>query len=201
MSAEAGPSAAARTFVGLPLGAELGETVAARVAAVLPRAEWRLARPAGLHATLAFLGPVARERLPGLGAGLAAALAGQRAPALRLGAGGVFPGLARPRVLWVGAEERGPAGDFERCRRAVVGALLAGGIDLGDELARPFRPHVTVARPRGARTHVPEAFRALALGLDWQPAAVVLYESVPAPGGSRYEPLGTWPLAGADGIP
>lgn len=195
MSAEAGPSATARTFVGLPLGAELGEAVAARVAAVLPRADWRLARAAGLHATLAFLGPVVRERLDGLCAGLSAALDGLHAPSLRLGATGAFPGLARPRVLWVGAEERGGAGTLECCRTAVVRALVAGGIDLGEELLRPFRPHVTVARPRGARARVPEAFRALALELDWEPAEVVLYESVPAAGGSRYEALGSWALA------
>jgi len=200
VSAEAGPSATARTFVGLPLGAELGAAVAARVAAVLPRGAWRLARPAGLHATLAFLGPVARARLAELCAGLAGALTGPPAPALRLGATGAFPELARPRVLWVGAEERDGAGHLERCRTAVVRALCAGGIDLGAELARPFRPHVTVARPRAARARVPEAFRALALGLDWEPAAVVLYESVPAPGGSRYEPLGAWPLASRGGI-
>ena len=119
---------------------------------------------------------------------LAAAVSGQRVPALRLGATGAFPGLARPRVLWVGAEERdgsgrGGAGHLERCRTAVVHALLAGGIDLGEELARPFRPHVTVARPRGDRATVPEAFRALDFGLDWEPREVVLYESVPAPGG------------------
>lgn len=187
----------ARVFVGLPLGEDLGERVGERVAEVLPGSDWRRARPAGLHATLAFLGDVERTQLEALCARLGAGLAGLAAPHLRLGTAGAFPGFSRPRVLWIGAEERlvrGASGRLAECRRAVVEALQAGGIELGDELARPFRPHVTVARPRGPRASVP-AFRALTLALDWDPAAVVLYESRPASGGSLYEPLGTWPLA------
>ena len=193
----------ARVFVGLPLGEDLGERVGERVAEVLPGSDWRLVRPAGLHATLAFLGNVERARLESLCARLGAGLAGLAAPHLRLGTAGAFPGFSRPRVLWIGAEERlarGASGRLAECRRAVVEALQAGGIELDDELERPFRPHVTVARPRGPRASVPQAFRALTLALDWDPAAVVLFESRPASGGSRYEPLGTWPLA-ANGEP
>ena len=62
-------------------------------------------------------------RLADLGARLAQSLGGLEAPALRLAATGAFPGLARPRVLWVGAEERDGAGHLGRCRTAVVRAL------------------------------------------------------------------------------
>jgi RNA 2',3'-cyclic 3'-phosphodiesterase len=189
----------ARVFVGLPLGEELGNQVGKRVAATLPRASWRLSPPAGLHATLVFLGGVERAGLEALRARLASGLARLAAPRLRLGTAGAFPAFSRPRVLWIGAEERDAAGRLEECRREVLAALAefseASRIELGEELTRPFRPHVTVARPRGARASVPQAFRTLALALDWDPAAVVLFESRPAEGGSQYVPLGTWPLA------
>lgn len=195
MTARRASGERARVFVGLPLGPELGARAGEGVAAALPTSAWRLARPAGLHATLAFLGAVERARLEPAFARLAKALAGLAAPRLRLGTAGAFPGFTRPRVLWIGATERDEPGRLAACRRVVGEALQAGGFDLGDELTRPFRPHVTVARPRGGRTSVPEAFRALALGLDWDPVAVVLFESRPAPGGSLYEPLATWPFA------
>ena len=200
MTARRASGERARVFVGLPLGEEVGTVVGERVAATLPSSAWRLARPAGLHATLVFLGDVERALLEVLRVRLASELAGLAAPRLRLGTAGAFPGFSRPRVLWIGAEERDAADHLAECRRAVVEALQARGIELGEELARPFRPHVTVARPRGARANVPDAFRALDFALDWDPASVVLFESRPAAGGSQYEPLGTWPLE-VDGEP
>lgn len=188
----------ARAFVALALGAELGAGVGARVSALLDRSDWRLARPEGLHVTLAFLGSVERVRLEKLGAPFAEALVSLRAPALELTHGGAFPSWGRPRVLWIGAEERGEAGRLERCRAAVAAALHSQGFGLGDELGRPFRPHVTVARPRSRRVSVPVGFRALTIAAAWRPPAVTLYESRPAAGGSRYEPLASWPFGARD---
>jgi 2'-5' RNA ligase len=196
--------AEARTFVSLGLGAELGAEVAAEVESVLGRADFRLSGAAGLHLTLAFLGGVERARLPALAAALAAELAGLAGPQLSLSGSGAFPSLARPRVLWVGVEERAAPGRLAACRAAVLAGLARAGLaELGAERGVPaegvtphvFTPHVTVARPRGARSRVPEAFAALALAQAWTPAAVELCESTfGRPADRRYEVLARFPF-------
>ncbi len=203
--------AGARTFVSLGLGAQLGAEVAAEVEGVLGRADFRLSGAAGLHLTLAFLGEVERARLPALAAALAVELAGLAGPKLRLSGSGAFPSLARPRVLWVGVEERAAPGRLAACRAAVLAGLARAGLaELGAELgaergvpaegvtAHVFTPHVTVARPRGARSRVPEAFAALALAQPWTPAAVELCESLLGrPADRRYEVRARFPFRSA----
>jgi 2'-5' RNA ligase len=183
----------ARTFVALPLGTELGAELATRCAAVLDGRAFRTARAEGLHLTLYFLGDIARERLAELAAELRASLAGQTAPALRLRGTGAFPAPKRPRVLWVGVEERAHPGRLESCRQAVLAGLAGAGVDTRAEAERAFRPHVTVARPRG-RERLPAEFSALALALDWDPVGVELLESCSGPSGSRYERLASFPF-------
>ena len=180
-----GARASARAFVALPLGAELGEVVAARCEPALEGAPFRATRGEGLHVTLFFLGDVGRAELPALAAALRTALAGLAAPVLGLGGTGAFPSAGNARVLWVGVEERGERGRLEACRHAVLDGLARAGIDTSSEEDRAFHAHVTVARARG-RARMPAAFGALALGLDWNPRAVELLESRLEPGGSRY---------------
>lgn len=187
------PRERARSFVALPLGAALGAALAARCVAVLEGRAFRPARAEGLHLTLYFLGDVARERLALLAAELRAALAGLPAPALRLSGAGAFPGPKRPRVLWVGVEERAHAGRLERCRLAVLAGLARAGVDTQAEAERAFRPHVTVARPRGYQ-RLPARFTGLALDLAWNPSGVELLESSPGPTGSRYECRAAFPF-------
>jgi 2'-5' RNA ligase len=106
----------------------------------------RLAARPLWHVTLAFLGEVDDSRVagaaPALEAGVSGWLAaGTTAPALRLTGGGRF-GRRRFTVLWTGL-----AGDVEglrelshEVRRALRRARLAPD-------RKPFRPHLTFARP------------------------------------------------------
>lgn len=189
----------ARCFVALALGSEIGEEVCARVVAVLGAGEaernFRLPRPDGLHQTLFFLGSVERERLYRVEMELGSALAGKRAPRLLLARTGAFPSRTRARVLWIGLEERSVPGSLAAVRAAVLGALARSGFDTHAEERDPFRPHVTVARPRERRTHVPPGFFELELALAWDPTEVTLFESVLGDGPARYEPLARIPLA------
>lgn len=187
----------ARTFVALPLGAELGAEVAARCAATLDANAFRPAGGEELHLTLYFLGAVERERLATLAAALRVALARQTAPALRLSGTGAFPSLARVRVLWVGVEERAFLGRLAACRQAVLGGLAGAGVDTRREEQQAFRPHVSVARPRGRRGPA-RKFGALSIGLDWSPEGVELLESCRGSPGSRYACLERFPFARED---
>jgi 2'-5' RNA ligase len=192
-----GERGSARAFVALPLGAELGELVAARCEPALEGAPFRATRGEGLHLTLFFLGDVGRAELPALTAALRAALAGLAAPVLDLGGTGAFPSAGNARVLWVGVEERGGHGRLDACRRAVLDGLARAGVDTRSEEDRAFHPHVTVARARG-HARLPAAFGALSLGLDWSPRAVELLESRLEPGGSRYTCLERFALSSAE---
>ena len=184
-----------RAFVAIPLPPEL-LAAAAGVARGLAHEEreWRVARDDGLHLTLRFLGQVDPDRLAAIDAPLAAAA--QVTPVLELtvrGAG-AFPTAKRPRVLWLGVDERRPGGAL-----AALAARLeevARGAGFAPE-TRPFFPHVTLARARADRARVSGLEEVGSLG-TFVVAEVVLFRSVLGPGGARYAierryPLGTPP--------
>jgi len=127
----------------------------------------------GLHVTAAFLGAVSESRL-----GVLLDLCGP-VPPLTI----TFDRLehwARPRVL-VAATTHLPD-DLRR----LVDELWRRLDRLGfPREARPYRPHVTLARD----------IRSVRHDFRWQPLAwpvdrLELVESVPGPGGSNYRPVG-----------
>ncbi|MGN9806973.1 RNA 2',3'-cyclic phosphodiesterase [Micromonospora sp. L32] len=156
----------------------------------------RLADPANLHVTLAFLGDVEADRLVDVESTLGLAAETSRAgrvgaPRLRLGGGGRF-GRGRFTVLWVDL-----LGDVEALH--VLGRLIRMGLRRNrlphDE--KPFRPHLTIARPgdRIDPTDV-EADRAALGGYEgpeWPATELVLVRSHPGPR-PTYDRLAAWPL-------
>lgn len=132
--------------------------------------------PQRWHLTLAFYGEVPEDRVGPLQARLDHALAGAAAPTLALRGAGAF----RRQVLWLGV-----TGDVAALRG------LAAGLDPD---ARPYRPHLTVARLRGD----PDPTSALAAlsayaGPPWVAAQLHLVRSHLGPE-PRYEDLASWPL-------
>lgn len=171
-----------RLFVALDLpGAAHAALARFRDAAADP-AVWRRLPDASFHVTLAFLGhrPEADvERVVSVLRGLEP----WDAPALALGDGLLLP-PRRARVLTVALVDRGGA------LGALQAAVSAGLADAGayEPEARPFRPHVTVARLRsGARP--PRALDAAPEPLSFTAGAVTLYRSRLGRGGAVYEPL------------
>jgi 2'-5' RNA ligase len=192
-------------FVALMLGETLGRQVEAAVRKALriedgaraPK-QLKLYRARDLHATLFFLGATVEAQRAALEEALDQATRGLARPELELSHGGAFPDSRHPRILWVGARERGPA----RIARVADAVTLAAS-SLGFQPdPRPWSPHVTVARVRGGpgrvsrgerESLVPPAFFELDLRLPWQPQAVALVESVRGEE-DAYRPLRTWPL-------
>src|SRR4051812_643528 len=89
-----------------------------------------------IHFTLAFLGETSK-----LDDAIAAAqpLSTLAPFEVAIGGRGAFPGLGRPRVLWLGVTEGAPA------LTAVAEKLSAGLRDRGFKLEdRPFRAHLTL---------------------------------------------------------
>ena len=111
---------------------------------------------------------------------------------LRLAGCGAFPGPKRPRVLWVGV--RGDVDALEelarRLRRACEPFAPAMARDV-------FRPHLTVARPNGARPRPPLELdaREPVFG-DWTADVVTLAVSDLSAKGARYAAFEEFSLAG-----
>ena len=101
------------------------------------------ARPEGMHLTLKFLGNIASSGLPPLYECLGL-LAREHSPfPLHLTELGMFPNKSKPRVMWAGVG--GELGSLSRLQRAAEQAIM----DLGHPTEeRPFRPHITMGRPR-----------------------------------------------------
>jgi len=146
----------------------------------------RSTHPEDLHVTLQFLGEVAAERLPCVEDAVAA-LAGRGSFDLLLDQAGYWP---RPRVSWLAPSE-------------VPAPLLALQQDLAARLnacgfppeARPYRPHVTLARKSPGLLA-----RRIEQPLLWRVSQVALVASGGA-GPPRYRPLRLWSLEiSTDGV-
>lgn len=196
-----------RLFVGLrlplaiatPLAADVHRALAPGLApdGDLPRG-LRLVAARDLHLTLCFLGAVAETRLERLGRGLEEELGTLARPELVVRGAGGFPGLAAPRVLWCGVAEHGTGDRLAALHEgACQAARMVGWRPSRAERARPFRPHLTVARVRrdrlGAGVTFVE-FGGIGFEARWRPSAVVLMESRPDRPAERYPTLHTVPL-------
>jgi len=171
----------ARMFYGLPLD-DASDAVARLMPGVVDAAQGRAVPIANLHATLAFVGSVSRDatdRLARIGAEMPHA-----AMDLMLDTLGSFRGA---RVAWVGPSQVPDA--LTRLHDALAIALRDGGFRVED---RPYHAHVTIAR-HCRHVLAPRSMPAL----PWRVRRIVLYESVGAEGGPRYEPRAEWPLARA----
>ena len=184
-------TASARLFVAVEPPTEIVAALAAAhdafTAAGAPRLRW--ARPEGVHLTLKFLGETPLARCGAIEAALLEAAA--TAPhLLRLSGYGLFGGR-RPRVLWVGL-----AGEVEEtaaCAARLERALSARGFP---PEARPFSPHLTLARlPARAGGPQHDALRAALAAVAAPPplplpvTALSLIRSRLEPAGARYETL------------
>jgi 2'-5' RNA ligase len=158
----------------------------------------RYVRPEGIHLTLKFLGETRAHLVPRILAVLAGVAARAAPCSLELGACGVFGSTRRPRVVW-----RAVAGDracLSALARSVDEALA--GVGFARE-ARPFNPHLTLARvpedlsPADAARIAP-AVQALG-GLSaaaFRLERLSLMQSVLGPGGAEYTELDSWTFRG-----
>ncbi len=145
-----------------------------------------------LHLTVRFLGDTPPELVPDVALAVQDAIGrcGVSAFDVVLEGAGVFPGLRKPRALWLGMT-RGAA-ELGALADALGPALEPLGWPLD---ARPYRPHLTVARLDSASIAdggavAAELERAAA---DWHTSfvadRVILYRSHLGGGAPRYEPM------------
>jgi RNA 2',3'-cyclic 3'-phosphodiesterase len=176
------PAPKLRLFVALDLPDAPRAALARFRDAAADPAVWRPLPDASFHVTLAFLGHRPEADVDRV----AAALRGVepwRPLATALGDGLLLP-PRRARVLTVALAD--PGGAIVALQAEVAAALAAAGVY--EPEARPFRPHVTVARLRaGARA--PRKLDAAPEALSFTAGDVTLYRSRVGRGGAVYEPL------------
>ncbi|MBI2724042.1 MAG: RNA 2',3'-cyclic phosphodiesterase [Chloroflexi bacterium] len=146
MTPAAPPPQMLRLFVAIELPEDVRRALAESMAMLqdaLRTDILRWVRPEGMHLTLAFLGAVARDRVPGIDQALAAAARTRRAFTLQPDGLGSFGGRTRVRVVWVGLA--GDTAALADLAAAVAGALAPLGFPPEQ---RPFNAHLTLARVR-----------------------------------------------------
>jgi len=161
-----------------------------------------------MHVTVAFLGRVAdpaalvlalREAVrevvgdtpegePGIGRGPGPAARGP-AP-IRFRGLGAFPSARRAQVCWAGVDGGSCLPALHAAVAARVGELVEHRSD------RPYHPHLTLARFRRPADVRPElqVMRTEAIGPEWRPEELILFESTTHADGARHRPVARFPL-------
>jgi RNA 2',3'-cyclic 3'-phosphodiesterase len=102
----------------------------------------RWVRPEGVHLTLQFLGDVPVGLVPRMSQALDEARNGVRPLKLVVSRVSAFPGIVKPRVIWIALE--GDIAGLHTLEAAVSTQLQP----LGFAPDKPFKPHVTLGRVR-----------------------------------------------------
>lgn len=164
---------------------------AAPLRAASPAVSWVAER--NLHLTLKFLGEVPDGGDDGIVRGMQEVVGRHAGITLSIGGFGAFPNMRRPRVVWLGI-----AGDprLELLHHDVEVACAALGFAVE---GRPFRPHVTLGRVKGAMSaDEARALAAAARSARFRASSAVesvdVMRSELSPGGSRYTVLAALPL-------
>ena len=174
------------TAVGLP--ASIAEPLAEAAPKLLPaarsaaRIRWTPA--ANMHLTLSFLGSVDPARLEAI----RQTLARVEQPRLRVTLQGA--GLFAHAGVFLAKVEPSPA--LLALAEQVATSLEAVGIP---REARPYQPHVTLARSKGLISLAPSMADHPAFHQSFEAAEFRLYESITRPEGAHYEVLHAYPLS------
>lgn len=183
-----------RTFIAVDISEGARRSVAELIRELeVHGAEVRWVRPESLHLTLKFLGEIEGSRLEDVFQGVEEAIRGLGPFVIALEGLGGFPGLASPRVLWVGVSK---GADILRdlAERVEVGLERRGFPREG----RPFSPHLTIGRVKrrsGKLRKLAEEMSKRTFGPE-----EVLVEEVKVmkselrPSGAVYTSLGEFPL-------
>ncbi|GAB4228653.1 MAG: RNA 2',3'-cyclic phosphodiesterase [Deltaproteobacteria bacterium] len=187
-----------RAFFGIGLPAGVRDSIVSAVAGLRgfhAPVSWTPAE--NLHITLKFLGEISADRLPGIEESLRPVAAAIPPFSLLCEGGGVFPGERNPRIFHVGFLE--PLELVRRLQQNMENALSGAGFPRED---RPFHPHITVGRTRGALPpglggRYLHRFSGRRFGVV-PVSSFTLYRSRLTPGGAVYSPWIVFPLGGED---
>ena len=140
-----------------------------RLRRAVPDSQASWSRLDNIHLTIKFLGETPQSRVELLSRAAANATEGHGSFPIRVGGSGVFPTRGDPKVLWIGIEDL--KGRLAELYMRLEDECAKAGFK---EDARPFHPHLTVARlrkPRHART-LASAHK----GMEFEPVEITVSE-------------------------
>ncbi len=174
------------------------DNVEARLRPQMPGDAIRWVKADSIHLTLKFLGQVPSDQLSLIISSLRTAVAPHAPFELEVKGAGCFPNVHRPRVVWVGVQEKGH--HLHTLQRVVENAIAPLGYPTE---IRDFTPHLTLGRlARDVRQtdqkrvgEVVQAAQVDSLG-HWEVRQVALIKSDLKPSGAEYTILAQAPLTG-----
>lgn len=183
-----------RLFVGLRISLATANQLSRAVETLSRRArdgglELTWVPPASFHLTLKFLGWTRSAAVDAVRDALERAVTGASRFTFKTARLGAFPSVDKANVVWAGVDE--PTGALIALAAAVETAMTGIGYAASIVVpARPFHPHVTLARLREIRS-VKELVLPVAEQMfgDTRIEAVTLYESETKPTGSVYKEI------------
>ncbi len=173
-----------RLFVGFGVPRTAGELLGAAVAPwhrMFPDARW--VPSVDWHVTLKFLGGATPSQAAWVGERLREVAADTTPLRTRLEGLGCFPSPDRARVLWAGLDDR--AGRMAELALAIEGALAR---EFTPE-ARPFAPHLTLARCARPLVVPREYLRTPVRTEPFTVSAMTVFRSDPSGPPPRYAPV------------
>ncbi len=180
-----------RTFVACELPREIRSEIG-RIQENLKHRQLRLkwVRSENLHLTLKFLGDIPVESIEPIAAAVGEAVRSYAPMSLSARGIGVFPGIRRPRVLWIGIGGEFPL--LARLQASVADGLAEVGFPVDK---RPYKGHLTIGRVKAA-VDSRRLTEALAEFSDFETAPfrvdeVVVFRSQLKPDGPVYTRLRT----------
>jgi RNA 2',3'-cyclic 3'-phosphodiesterase len=148
----------------------------------------RWVRPENVHLTLRFLGDISAATIPAIREAMERSVFRRQPVSLRISGIGVFPGLKRPKVMWLGLQ--GQVHLLDDLHLNLSSLLAEQGIPLEK---RPFKGHLTIGRVKerldsedlGTALLRPVLFKTD----DFVADSICLFKSDLTTGGAVYTPL------------
>lgn len=189
-----------RTFIAVPLSTAVIDALDALQTELkhdCPRGTVRWVPPDHIHLTLHFLGDIVPDRVDPVKAALQ--VVARNVPTFEFEAGGLgaFPNERRPRVIWVGVEDK--SSWLALLHEAVNEAMARLGFE---RETRRFSPHLTLGRVQRRASYgeaqaigkVISTTTSGSLGTV-QVEKLIFFQSILRPSGAEYTPLDVFPLA------
>jgi len=190
----AGEAGQIRAFLAVEISDEVREAAAALIGELeLPQYDVKWVRPRNVHVTIKFFGNIDPARVADIARVMEEIGREFRPFEISVEKLGAFPGLRRPRVVWVGIGEG--RRHLERLYREAEEQLSAIGFP---PEGRSFKSHLTIGRvrsPRGTAELVGRIERRRDFNAGrCRVSELVLFRSELKPGGPIYTPLERRPL-------
>lgn len=189
------PAGTVRAFIAFDLPRRVREEIR-EIQQVLKRERFSIkwVAPDSIHLTVKFLGDTPPEQMDGVQSAMAGAVEGVSLIRLQAAGTGVFPGISRPRVVWVGV--RGETDRLADVQKDLDTRLADIGFPPGN---RPFKGHLTMGRIKGNvdGKRLFEALQQVSESFDSEPFiadALTLFKSDLKPTGAVYTVIHRTPL-------